>query len=274
MLNLIPKNAVSCRNTYIVHVTPELAKTWLQSNNFNRPRDPETYLKYVRQIREDRWRLTHQGIAFTSDGVLLDGQHRLFAIVECGVTLPLRVFLNEPAENFSVIDCGKNRSNLAVVRMSAKDSTLTTAHTQSLQSMLAGRLCRTANRWTNVEINEQYEVHKEAVNYVVSQFRNCKDKSINDRTLRGVIARAYYHVPLETLSLFCSLLTSQNDHPCRAGIDALVGCLRYWKDRQASTKQEIYRRTELTLEAFINNTCDVSFGKSITELFPLPGERR
>lgn len=146
MLNLIPKNAVSCRNTYIVDVTPELAKTWLRINNFNRPRNSETYLKYVRQIRENRWRLTHQGIAFTSDGMLLDGQHRLFAIIECDTTLPMRVFLNEPAENFAVIDCGRNRSNLDVVRMSAKDSTLTTAHTQTLKSMLAGRLCRTANR--------------------------------------------------------------------------------------------------------------------------------
>ena len=159
MLNLLPKEACPCANTFIVNVTPELARTWLVNNNFNRPKNPEAVAKYVRQIREERWWLTHQGIALTKHGFLLDGQHRLWAIIECDITLPMRVFINEPIENYEVIDCGRNRSNLDVVRMSAKDSTLTSAHTQTLQSMLAGRFCKTANRWTNIEMNELYEEH-------------------------------------------------------------------------------------------------------------------
>jgi len=274
LLNLFPKDIRPCTNTFIVNVSPELARTWLVNNNFNRPKNMETVAKYVRQIRDGRWRLTHQGVAMTKHGFLLDGQHRLFAIVECNVTLPMRVCVNEPIENYEVIDCGRNRSNLDVVRMSAKDSTLTSSHTQTLHSMLAGRLCKTANRWTNVETNELYETHKVAVNFVVEQFRDCKDKQINDRTVKGVIARAFYHLPQETLAVFCSLLTSSNDHPCRAAIDAFVRCLELWSDRRESTKREIYRRCELTLEAFVNNSANVSFSKDITELFPLPTERR
>ena len=186
----------------------------------------------------------------------------------------MRVFLNEPAENFAVIDCGKNRSNLDIVRMSAKDSTITTAHTQTLQSMLAGRFCQTSNRWSNTEIKELYQVHKVAVNFVVDQFRDCKDKRINDQTVRGAIARAFYYIPQEKLAVFCSLLIGNNDHPFRAAIDCFVGCLKYFDNRRENTKREIYRRAELTLEAFIDNTCDVSFGKDISELFPLPQERR
>ncbi|MCL2117958.1 MAG: hypothetical protein FWH27_05975 [Planctomycetaceae bacterium] len=274
LLNQLPKDARPCANTFIVNVTPELARMWLTNNNFNRPRNSETVAKYVRQIRENRWRLTHQGIALTKNGFLLDGQHRLWAIIECDVTLPMRVFANEPIENYEVIDCGRNRSNLEIVRMSAKDSTLTSAHTQTLQSMLAGRFCKTANRWTNIEMNELFEEHKVAVNFVVDQFRDCKDKRINDRTVKGAIARAFYHIPQETLSTFCSLLVGKNDHPCRAVIDALIGFLTYYSDRKENTKREIYRRCELVLEAFINNSADVSFNKSITELFPLPNERR
>jgi len=274
MLNLIPKSSRPCNNTYIVNVTPDMARAWLDFNNFNRPKKPDVVAKYVRQIREGRWRLTHQGLAFTDEGVLLDGQHRLFALIECGVSLPIRVFLNEPVENFAVIDCGKNRGNLDVVRMAAKDNTLTTAHTQTLQSMLAGRFCQTANRWTNAEMSELYKEHGDAVNFAVDQFWGCKDKQINDRTVKGVIARAYYHVPRGVLAVFCSLLTGNNDHPSRAAIDAFVGCLTYFKDRQVNTKREIYRRCELTMEAFLSNTNEVSFGKDISELFPLPNERR
>ena len=274
LLNLLPKDARPCANTFVVDVTPELARQWLVNNNFNRPKNSETVAKYVRQIREGRWRLTHQGIALTKLGFLLDGQHRLWAIIECGVTLPMRIFVNEPIENYEVIDCGRNRSHLEVVRMAAKDSTLTTAHTHTLQSMLAGRFCKTANRWTNAEMNELYEEHKEAINFVVDQFRDCKDKHINDRTVKGVIARAYYHVPHETLSTFCSLLIGKNDHPCRAPIDAFVACLLYYGDRKENTKREIYRRCELTLEAFVNNSADVGFSRDIVELFPLASERR
>jgi hypothetical protein len=274
MLNLIPKNARPCNNTFIVNVTPEMARTWLVINNFNRPKRPETVAKYVRQIREGRWKLTHQGIAFTEDGVLLDGQHRLFAIIECGETLPLRVSINEPAENFEVIDCGKTRTNLDAVRMSLKDETITSAHTGTLKSMLAGRLCKTANRWTNAELNERYHEHIVAVNFVVKQFHHCKDRQINDPTVKGVIARAHYHVAQESLETFCSQLTNNNDHPFRAAIDAFLSCLTHWKDRRENTKQEIYRRCELTLEAFLTNSADVSFGKNITELFPLPNEMR
>ncbi len=277
MLNFLPKDARPCANTYIVNVTPEQARQWLEINNFNRPRNSEAVAKYVRQIREGRWRLTHQGLAFTKNGMLLDGQHRLWAIIECGITLPMRVCINEPAENYEVIDCGRNRSNLDVVRMvrmGLKDSTISSAHTQTLKSMLAGRLCKTANRWTNVELTELYREHIDAVDFAVKQFRNCKDKQINDPTVRGVIARAFHTVSHEQLELFCSQLVGGGDHPCRATIDPFVSCLQCWSDRRESTKREIYRRCELTLEAFLMNSADVSFSKNISELFPLPKEPR
>jgi len=274
MLNLLPKNAQPCANTFIVAVTPELARTWLANNNFNRPKNAETVAKYVRQISEGRWRLTHQGIALTKHGFLLDGQHRLWAIIESDTTLPVRVVINEPIENYETIDCGRNRSNLDAVRMAAKDSTLTSAHTQTLQSMLAGRFCKTANRWTNIEMNELYKEHRLPVNFVVGQFRDCKDKRINDRTVKGVIARAHYHLPQETLATFCALLIGKNDHLHRVPVDTLIGCLTGYADRKENTKREIYRRCSLALEAFANNSADVSFDKDINELFPIPNECR
>jgi hypothetical protein len=274
MNTLIPQDARQCRNTYIVDVTPELALSWLTINNFNRPKNAEAVAKYVRQIREGRWRLTHQGAAFTKNGFLLDGQHRLFAIAECGVTVPMRICFNEPIDNYDVIDCGRNRSSLDVIRMGAKDSTLTAAHNQTLQCMLAGRLCKTANRWSNAELKEWYEVYQSSVNFTVDLFRHCRNKQINDKTVRGVIARAFYHAPKESLEIFCTQLTDGGDHPNGAAIDALRNCLTRWKDRKENTKREIFRRCELTLEAFLSNSASVSFDKNITELFPLPGEPR
>ena len=272
MSSFIPKGASRCSNTYIINVTPDQAKTWLSINNFNRPRRPDLVAKYVKQIKEGRWKLTHQGLAFTVHGTLLDGQHRLFAVVESGVTVPFRVVVNESSENFAVIDCGKTRTHLDVVRMGKKDNTITTAHTQTLKSMLAGRGCRTANRWSNEELNELYHLHTNAVNYTVDQFRKCKDKQINDPTVRGVVARAHYHVHSNSLDTFCSLLLHGGTHPSRNAVFAFVRCLHAWEDRRESTKQQIYHNCEAALEAFLANAQRVEFGKSIPELFPLAKE--
>jgi hypothetical protein len=274
MFNLIPKNARLCNNTYVVNVSPDIAKAWLVSNNFNRPKNPATVARHLRQILEGRWRLTHQGIAFTEDGILIDGQHRLFAIAESGQSVPMRVCVNESPENFSVIDCGRNRSHLDSVRMAMKDGTISTAHTGTLKAMIAGRFCRTANRWSNTEIKELYAEHQLAVDFAAERFRQCRNRQINDLTVKGVVARAYYHVAQEVLELFCFQLTNGGEHPCRSAIESLTDCLNQWKDRKENTKREIYRRTELTLDAFMNNSEDVSFAKNITELFPLSNEIR
>jgi hypothetical protein len=275
MLNLIPKDARLCNNTYIVNVSPELARTWLKNNNFNRPKNAEVVAKYVRQIREGHWRLTHQGVALTKKGFLLDGQHRLFALIECGVTLPMRVCFNEPIENYEVIDCGRNRSNLDVARMSLKDSTITSLHMQTLRSMLAGRLCRTANRWTSIELNEFYAQYRDTIDFTVKQFQHCKNKQINDSTVRGVVARAHVNpIAAESLEHFCSLLMNGGDHPSRPAIDVFISCLEVWRDRRENTKREIYRRCELTLKAFLTNTPEISYNNVTTELFPLPSELR
>ncbi len=100
------------------------------------------------------------------------------------------------------------------------------------------------------------------------------DRVADRGQVRGVIARAFHTVSHEQLELFCSQLVGGGDHPCRATIDPFVSCLQCWSDRRESTKREIYRRCELTLEAFLMNSADVSFSKNISELFPLPKEPR
>lgn len=61
-------------------------------------------------IRRSEWKLTHQGIAFDEAGYLLDGQHRLHAIVEAKIPVQMMVFHGLPREIFPVLDTGKRRS--------------------------------------------------------------------------------------------------------------------------------------------------------------------
>jgi hypothetical protein len=57
-------------------------------------------------ISRGEWLLTHQGIAFAPDGRLLDGQHRLMAIVKSGLPVQIQVSMGVQPDTFDVIDTG------------------------------------------------------------------------------------------------------------------------------------------------------------------------
>jgi hypothetical protein len=61
-------------------------------------------------MKRGEWRVTHQGIAIGSDGRIIDGQHRLAAIVRAGIPVEIMVMRDADPELFHVIDTGRGRS--------------------------------------------------------------------------------------------------------------------------------------------------------------------
>jgi len=83
----------SLMDSNVVLVSPELAAEWLKKNNTgeNRAVSQEVIANYAMDMKNNKWDLTHQGICFGEDGALVDGQHRLHAIVMAGVTVAMMV---------------------------------------------------------------------------------------------------------------------------------------------------------------------------------------
>lgn len=118
-------------------ITPGMALQYLKANVKNRkPRKRQVEI-LKRDLLAGAWRFTHQGIAFAEDGSLLDGQHRLQAIVAAEKpVLDMLVWRHLPdtakeatdqsqgrtlAENLQLLDGEKNSTSLcglvnAVVR--------------------------------------------------------------------------------------------------------------------------------------------------------------
>lgn len=96
--------------TEVLDVSPELAAKWLTRNTSNRPLSKNTVQQLAGQIQRGEWQLTHQGIAFDEDDILIDGQHRLAAIVKAGITVPLTVTHGVPRTAFTVMDTGRKRT--------------------------------------------------------------------------------------------------------------------------------------------------------------------
>lgn len=94
-----------------VSITPELAKEWLDKSNYgNRNIDKERVRVYAYAMKKGNWLLTPEAIAFTHDGRLLNGQHRLLAVVEADIPVSFSVIIGASEDSFSVIDTGKNRT--------------------------------------------------------------------------------------------------------------------------------------------------------------------
>ena len=94
----------------VVEITPDLAKKWLAANKDNRHARPSHINKLAMEIKNGIWKLTHQGIAFSSDGRLIDGQHRLEAIVTANKPVFMAVFIDLDDNMFGALDRGIRRT--------------------------------------------------------------------------------------------------------------------------------------------------------------------
>jgi hypothetical protein len=95
---------------YVVTVTPDVAREWLEANSQNRTIRTTHVAALARDITDERWKITHQGIAFSTSGRLIDGQHRLNAIIEADKPAVLTVFIGLNDDMFGALDRGKSRS--------------------------------------------------------------------------------------------------------------------------------------------------------------------
>lgn len=97
--------------TKIVNVTPAIAAKWLENQaERQRPLRDRVVAKYAADMTSGHWRSNHQGVAFGMKGQLLDGQHRLSAIIRSGVTVEMSVTTEVEDEAFVTIDQGAARS--------------------------------------------------------------------------------------------------------------------------------------------------------------------
>jgi hypothetical protein len=104
-------------------VTPEMALEILDSRNgVNRRKRNWWAVALSKAIRRGEWITTHQGIAFDTEGNLLDGQHRLTAIALSNMPVHTFVFRNVDKRAFSVIDVGIKRSVADVTGLSKKSA--------------------------------------------------------------------------------------------------------------------------------------------------------
>jgi len=92
-------------------VTPKLAAKWLESNfDKNRRIRPQHVATLARDMVAGNWKQTAEAIKFNPMRQLIDGQHRLSAVVASGCTVEMLVAWDVPSDAIMAIDTGKGRN--------------------------------------------------------------------------------------------------------------------------------------------------------------------
>lgn len=94
----------------VERITPDIAREYLNRNTSNRCVTQSMVNFYAREMQCGRWQFNGDSIRFDSNGNLIDGQHRLLAIIKSGVSLDMLVISGLDSKSFLTIDQGKKRS--------------------------------------------------------------------------------------------------------------------------------------------------------------------
>jgi len=89
-------------------ITPAVAAEYLKGNQSNRRLIYNHLNRLVSEMLAGEWRLTGDTIKLNGDR-LLDGQHRLEAVVRSGVTIKCFVARNVDEDTFPMLDTGRTR---------------------------------------------------------------------------------------------------------------------------------------------------------------------
>lgn len=95
----------------IQKITPQQAEEWLLNNNsMNRVLKPNHVDVIARDIRAGNWKFNGDAIRFDDEGMLIDGQHRLSAILKSGLSVDTLIIRGIPQEARLTIDSGIRRT--------------------------------------------------------------------------------------------------------------------------------------------------------------------
>lgn len=136
----------------IMQVDAETARRWLGQNVNNRRLRPAVVTGYARDMKAGRWAFTGEPIQFSASGKLENGQHRLHAIIEADVSIPMVVVRNLPAEAQKFMDAGSKRSASDALQISGRGG-----EAKSVAAIARGMLL-----WANGVRPTQAEVIAEA----------------------------------------------------------------------------------------------------------------
>lgn len=236
-------------------VTPAMAKAWLSKNACNQRKLRSGVVdRYARDMKAGKWLLTHQGIGFNTRGELIDGQHRLHAVVLADLSVLMMVSTDVPCSAFSHLDLGMQRTTSDVLRGEG-DEWVTPDHISIARLLEAnGNSRQSAAGRSPFEMKELVYRHRNAITFVLTSIER-RVRGVTVSPCLAAIASAYYgEKDRVRLSEFCTVLVSGIVRDAQQDTPAIM--LRdYLKDNMgslsAASRIEMYLKSQRAIRAFM-----------------------
>lgn len=182
-----------------VLVTPELAEELFKKRaNNNRNLDSKYINKYALDMKKNRW-VPGPGsiLSFSSDGILLNGHHRLKAIIKAGVSIPMILEENVPKESMLVMDTGNKRNSGEIFQIHGvkEDASIKARASRVLINLANEKLTDSINnRARSSEITERdilnyFKKNEEIISKGASVAKKCRK---NNKFIPTGTLAAYY----------------------------------------------------------------------------------
>lgn len=159
--------------TRIELINPQIAQEYLTHNISNRPVRDSIVKMYANQMKEGLWVLSNDSIAFSASGHLLNGQHRLKAVISSGATCEFNVIRGLSEDSFVAMDNGYNRTSGNVFYLNEIPSSTTVAAIVKRKMLYENRRLTAINvsggpgggsnnKLGNAQLLDEYNKHSEA----------------------------------------------------------------------------------------------------------------
>lgn len=228
-------------------ITPERAHELLELNHNNRNLAQRFVDRYASDMAAGLWRDVGDPLRFSKDR-LLDGQHRLHAIIKSGVTLEMWVVNDLRDEDITVLDTGKVRVLSDTLRWSgAANPSKSSPVVRALCVLSRGFNLRDANKsvLTTSVLTEFYLQHSELIDRSVRRGENVRNRlGLSCGQWATAFAwLGYCGVDDELVEQFYALLAAEGSN---LDLGSPILALRSWATKRAINRVNL-RRDELLI---------------------------
>lgn len=243
--------------TEIIRITPELAADMLSRNANNRALRSRVVDLYAADMANDAWEETSQAITFDVDGNLLDGQHRLNAIIKSGRSINMVVVTDAPRSG--MYDAGLSRSILDRIVMGGTD--LPSSITNNFICAVCGYLIGMRNhraRMSTAEVRAFMNRNREHLEVLGNILGSKRVIGITIAPVAAAMLSAIASgVDPEHLHRFYEVLvtgvsTSETERPIVALRNRLL--TEGVNGRTARSRAEQYKRTQYAISHYISGS--------------------
>lgn len=245
----------------IEKITPALAASYLERNKNNRNIRPGVVDAYAREMKSGNWVVQHQGIAFNENGDLVDGQHRLHAIIKANIPVLISVTRGLPVDCVGGIDQGAKRKFEDVLKMqyaeeaeeALKNSRMVAAVRSVVRYNINQRLTLTFN-----EVRFIYKAFQEEFD-VIHRITNGGKSGLSSESSGAAASALIYGEPEDAIVKYCKVYGNADIRDCDGyNIAAAINWRRQVDDaklnKRSINRNSLFLGAENSIWNFCNDT--------------------